>query len=148
MEENTDSLFPTEEMPEVEEEDSEYDTEYRRSVKWDTEKGDFILDGKNQMVECDGQEAFQTWCRKMALTERYTCLAYPEAIGAELEEALEEEDPEVLQLVIERTITEAIETNPRTEYVRDFSFTWNADELICSFVVKGIEMEEEFTVTI
>ena len=141
-------LFPTSDVPDVEEQEEEYDTEYKQSVAWDIEKGDFVLDGANKMVFCSGQEAFKTWCYKTAMTERYSCLAYGDEIGAEMEDATEEDEQEAVELEIERTITEALMVNPRTEYVRDFSFSWNADEVICTFIVKGIEQEEEFEVTI
>lgn len=141
-------LFPVTDIPDVEEQETEYDTEYKPSVAWDIEKGDFILDGTNKMVICDGQDAFKTWCYKMAMTERYSCFAYRDEIGAEMESATEEEEQEAVELEIERAITEALLVNPRTEYVRDFSFAWNADEVICTFSVKGIELEEEFEVTV
>ena len=141
-------LFPITDVPEVEVQETEYDIDYKRSVAWDIEKGDFIIDGANKIVQCEGQEAFRIWCYKMAMTERYSCFAYGDEIGTEMEKATEEEEQEAVELEIERAITEAITVNPRTEYVRDFSFIWNADEVICTFKVKGIEQDEEFEVTI
>lgn len=140
-------LFPITDVEEVEEEEEEYDTEYKYSVLWDAEKGDFVLDGANKMLKCDGKEAFKTWCYKMAMTERYSCLAYDDDIGTEMESATEEDEQEAVELEIERAITESLMVNPRTEYVRDFSFIWSADEVVCTFVVKGIELEE-FEITI
>lgn len=128
--------------------DTDYDVEYRKSVAFDLEKGDFILDGSNRMLVCDGIEAFKMWCYKMAITQRYSCIAYDDEIGTELEESTSAQEQEVIELELERAITEALLVNPRTEYVRDFSFVWNADEVVCTFVVKGIELEEEFEITI
>ena len=124
------ALFPVVEVPELIEESERYDEKYKPSVAWDLEKGDFVRTGANQLVACDGREAYRVWCVKNALTERYTCMAYPDSIGTEMESA------------VERTITEALLVNPRTEYVRGFSFTWNGDELHCNFTVKGIDWEE------
>lgn len=128
--------------------DTEYDVEYRKSVAFDLEKGDFILDGSNRMLVCDGIEAFKMWCYKMAITQRYNCLAYDDEIGTELEEATSGQEQEVIELELERAITEALLVNPRTESVKDFSFVWNGDEVFCSFQVKGVELQETFTIEI
>ena len=102
------ALFPVEESPEFIQESEERDNQYRYTVAWDVEKGDFILDGKNRMETCNGMEGYKVWCCKMALTQRYACLAYPDEIGTELDEALNEPDEEAVQSALERTITEAL----------------------------------------
>lgn len=141
------ALFPVAESPQFIPESEERDNQYRPTVAWDVEKGDFILNGKGKMELCSGIEGYKVWCCKMALTQRYACLAYPEEIGTELEEALDEPEEKAVQSAIERTITEALMVNPRTEYVRDFQFTWEGDDISCSFIVKGVE-NEEFQVSI
>lgn len=135
-------LFPVEESPEFVPDDEDEDQEYYRTVAWDVEKGDFILDGKNRMEVCNGMEGFKVWCCKMALTQRYACFAYPDEIGTELEEALNEPEEKAVQSALERTITEALMVNPRTEYVRDFVFEWEGGSVSCAFIVKGIEGDE------
>lgn len=142
-------LFPVFDVPDMEDADNEeYDTEYKRSVKWDVEEGDFVLDGSNRMVECDGREAYMIWCLKVAQTERYACLAYPDEIGVEMEDALDDEDEATVESMVQRTITDAITANPRTEYVGDFVFDWDGDELHCSFEVKGIDWDDTIKITI
>lgn len=141
------ALFPVAESPQFIPESEERDNQYRPTVAWDVEKGDFILNGKGKMELCSGIEGYKVWCCKMALTQRYACLAYPEEIGTELEEALDEPEEKAVQSAIERTITEALMVNPRTEYVRDFQFTWEGDNISCSFIVKGVE-NEEFQISI
>lgn len=106
------------------------------------EAGDFVRNGANQLLECDGREAYRVWCVKVVNTERYTCLAYSDSIGTEMESAIKEKSSGAVESAIERTITEALLVNPRTEYVRGFVFTWNGDSVVCSFNVKGIEWEE------
>ena len=64
-------LFPVVEVPDFISEDSQYDTQYKRSMKWDPELGDFVRDGAHRIKECDGKEAFAIWCFKIAQTERY-----------------------------------------------------------------------------
>lgn len=136
------ALFPVVESPEFIQESDTLDSEYRYTVTWDVAKGDFVLDGKNRMCMCSGMEGYRVWCCKTALTQRYACPAYPDEIGTELDEALAEPDEKAVQSALERTITEALMVNPRTEYVRDFVFTWNGDNVSCSFIVKGVEGNE------
>lgn len=144
----SEALFLVVDVPDFISENTEYDTQYKRSVKWDPEKGDFVRDGANRMVECDGREAFSIWCFKIAQTERYRCLAYPDTIGTEMERAMDNDDEKTVESMVQRTITDALMVNPRTEYVRDFSFTWNGDNMHCSFKVKGIGWDEVITITL
>lgn len=144
----SESLFPVVEVPEFISENTEYDIQYKRSVRWDPAKGDFVRDGANRMVECDGREAFAIWCFKIAQTERYRCLAYPDSIGTEMERAMDNDDEKTVESMVQRTITDALMVNPRTEYVRDFVFEWNGDNMHCTFKVKGISWDEIVTITI
>lgn len=141
-------LFPVVDIPDIEEESEEYDTEYKRSIKWDVEKGDFIRDSANRLVECDGREAYMIWCYKTVQTERFACLAYPDEIGVEMEAATDDDDPEIVESSVTRTVTEALMANPRTEEVQDFVFWRDGDSLHCTFVVKGIDWDESFQISI
>ena len=78
-------LYQTFEVPEIINEEEQLDKEYHRSMKWNPETGDFVRDGSNRVLDCDGREAFMIWCFKAAQTERYQCLAYPRSIGTEME---------------------------------------------------------------
>lgn len=142
------ALFPVFEVPEFTEESAEYDVQYKRSAKWDVQAGDFVRDGANRVTECSGREAFMVWCYKTARTERYACLAYPSDIGVEMEAAMEDDDEMTVESMVERTITDALLVNPRTESVQDFEFSWDGDEMHCRFRVKGMDWEEFITVTI
>ena len=142
------ALFPVVEVPEFISENAKRGTHYKRSVRWDSAAGDFVRDGANRMVECDGREAYAIWCFKIAQTERYRCLAYPDSIGTEMERALDNDDEKTVESMVQRTITDAIMVNPRTENVRDFEFTWDGDNMYCNFKVKGIDCDEIITVTI
>lgn len=136
------ALFPTIEVPEFIKESEQYDEKYKYSVGWDMRAGDFIRNGANQMIKSDGREAYQVWCYKAVKTERFSCLAYPDSIGSEMEPAMKEKSNEAVESAVERTITETLLVNPRTEYVRGFVFTWQGDTLGCSFTVKGRNWEE------
>lgn len=135
-------LFPVEESPEFIDDGDQLDRDYHYTVAWDVEKQDFVLDGKGRMESCDGVEGYKVWCCKMALTQRYACAAYRDDIGTELEEALAESNEKAVESAIERTITEALMVNPRTEYVRDFQFQWCGEAVSASFIVKGVDIDE------
>lgn len=141
-------LFPVVQVPEFMPGNAEYDVEYRRSAKWDAAAGDFVRDGANRMAECDGKEAFAIWCFKIAQTERYRCLAYPDAIGVEMERAMDNDDEKTVESMVQRTITEALRVNPRTEDVFDFEFSWNADTMHCRFKVRGAGLDGEIAISI
>lgn len=143
----SDELFPTFDVPEEEEDDEEYDAEYKRSIRWDPAIGDFVRDNSNRLVECDGYEAFVIWCYKTVQTERDCHMAYIEEVsgadlGVEMEDVAREEDPKTVESMVERTITEALEVNPRTEYVGNFEFSWDGDNVHCQFEVKGIGWDD------
>lgn len=152
--ENDSEYEEDEEIEEAEEddgEDEEYDTEYRPSVAWDLKTGDFVRDGANRLVKCDGKEAFMIWCVKMACTQRDAHMAYMEEVtgydlGADIDEALSYEDQSSVETALEDTEKESIEVNPRTEYVGDFSFTWEGDNVHPHFVVKGLDWEDEIAI--
>lgn len=130
------------------EESEEYDTEYKRTAKWNPSTGDFVRDGAHRMVECEGEEGYMIWCYKVAQTERYRCLAYPDEIGVEMEDAMSDDEPEIVESRVERTITEALMMNPRTESVGDFEFTWDGDEMHVSFLVTAKEWDKTFQITL
>ena len=102
------NTLPIVEVPDFLEESSEYDTRYKRTAKWDAAKGDFARDGAYRMVESSGEEGFMIWCFKIAQTERYSCLAYTNDIGTELEEALAADNQKVVESMVERTLTEPL----------------------------------------
>ena len=141
-------LFPVVQVPEFIPQNTRYDMEYRRSAKWDPVTNDFVRDGANRIVECDVKEAYAIWCFKIAQTERYRCLAYPGSIGVEMERALDNDDVETVESMVQRTITEALMVNPRTEDVLDFEFSWEGDSMHCKFKVKGVDCDKEITITI
>lgn len=146
-------LFPTFDVPDISEDSEEYDSEYKWSIKWNPRLGDFVRDSSNRLVECDGREAFMIWCYKAVQTERNSHMAYisevtGEDIGVDMDEALADDDHEIVESMIERTITETLEMNPRTELVNNFSFEWEGDEVHFSFDVKGVDWDEKIRITV
>lgn len=135
-------LFPTVEIASLSRPKQENDIRYKRSAAWDFEKGDFVRDSAGKIKEDTGRDAFMVWCVKTSTTERFAKLAYPNSIGGELEDAKKEKSRAAVELALERTLTEAINVNPRTEYVRDFEFFWDGDNVRTRFRVKGQNIEE------
>lgn len=130
------NLYPTFEPPTiVEQEQPQLAPEYPESYLFDFEKGDFVRDTAGHIVIADGHRAWVQWCVKTVLTERFACLAYSWNYGVEAEQAIKQPDRPLVEMEIERTITEALMADPRTELVRDFSFKWRADELYVSFTI-------------
>ena len=128
------NLYPTFESPTiVEQEQPQLAPEYPKSYLFDFEKGDFVLDGAGRIAIADGHQAWVQWCVKTVLTERFAYLAYSWNYGAEIDEALKQPTRALVEMEIERTITEALLADPRTYAVRDFSFEWKGDELYVSF---------------
>ncbi|EEG30679.1 hypothetical protein CLOSTMETH_01748 [[Clostridium] methylpentosum DSM 5476] len=137
-------IFPVFDVPEIPAQ--EVGTQrYYESMLFDFNIGDFVRDGSNKVVRCDGKTAWLQWCVKTVLTQRFSCLAYNSDIGTELEEAFAETDRQAAQSSLERTITEALLADPagRTQCVKNFSFAWGADHVDVSFEVTGVEGSTE-----
>lgn len=132
------SLYPVVDIPDFVEDEDIYDSDYKPSLAWDLEKGDFVRNMSNQVQLCDGLEAYKIWCIKTAQTQRFSCLAYDDDIGTDMDEAVSEEDDNAVELAIERTIEEALMVNPRTEAVEDFDFMWETDTIYVSFTVSAV----------
>lgn len=137
-----DTLFPVIDVPELIDDDGLYDYRYHPSYRWDIASGDFVRDGACKIEPCDGEEGYKVWCIKAVQTERYRCMAYPDEIGSEMESAMRHVDQEAVKSAVERTITETLLTNPRTEYVREFEYEQTGDGLKVTFVVKGVNIDE------
>ena len=127
------NLYPTFEMPEIIEQQTEPVPQYGKSWLFDFEKGDFVVDGAGRVVETDGHAAWVQWCVKSVLTERFAYLIYSTDYGAEIEQALKQPSRKTVEAELERVITEALLVNPRTELVKDFVFQWEGDAVKVSF---------------
>ncbi|HJB29733.1 MAG TPA: DUF2634 domain-containing protein [Candidatus Blautia faecavium] len=135
-------LFPVIDIPEFIEEEDDYDRVYRSSPAWDLEKGDFVMDTTNAVPMNEGLEAYRVWCVKAVATARYRCRAYDEDIGSEMDAALKEPDENAVELAIERTITETLLVNPRTESIENFEFTWEGSHVKVDFWVYAVDQEQ------
>ena len=142
-----DTLFPVFDISDLEEEEEEV-TKYQPSAYFDFEKGDFALDGAHRIKEAAGKQAYIQWCMKVVDTERNTCLAYSDDIGTEIEPMYEMVYRQERENQIRDTITDALMVHPCTEYVRGFTFRHTADSCEVSFIVKGVDLDEETLSTV
>ena len=134
-------LFPTFEIPTITRETkATRDSYYWPGPLFDFEKGDFVLNGANQVVMVDGNDAFSLWCVKCVNTQLGACLAYPD-FGVDIEGAMAQPTIDAATAELERGITEALMKNPRTERVYGFEFSRGPDELYVKFVVKPYSLE-------
>ena len=102
---------------------------YRRSVYFDFEKGDFVRDGANRLVESSGTEAWIQWCIKCLQTQRYAHLAYSTDYGIDYETVFSSTTREEAENELTREITEALESDPygRLSYIESMTFEWIDD---------------------
>lgn len=131
------NLYPAFEVPEpVEQQQAQPEPEYPESYLFDFEKGEFVRDGAGRIAIADGHTAWVQWCIKAVMTERFTHLIYSSDYGVEIENALKQPTRAAKEADLERTITEALMIDPRTKAVKDFSFTWEGDQLWVAFTIE------------
>ncbi|MEG2262328.1 MAG: DUF2634 domain-containing protein [Raoultibacter sp.] len=119
---------------------------YKPSPMFDFDTGDFVRDGANRVVMCDGAAAYKLWCQKILKTQKGACLAYID-VGIDREQATAQPTRQAAQSAFERTITQALLMHPCTQRVKDFSFFWTADTLKITFTVKARDIAA-FTVSL
>ena len=119
-----DSLYPVFEIPTLRPISTDEEQTFKPAPYFDFEKGDFVRDGANRVLIADGYEAYKAWVLKVLKTQQRACLSYM-GTGIDQESSMAEPSREAVQTAFERTIT-----------VYDFDFTWNANVLNISFVVK------------
>ena len=142
------NLYPEVNLPSIVTPTSESEIKLRPAPKFDLSSGDFILDSAGRMIIADPQEAFQTWCIKACMTERGERLAYSDNYGIEFEAAMQMSSAEAAKSAIIRTLTETLMAHPATEYVKNFHFTGDGDELNITFDVKAKPFTKTFTITV
>lgn len=127
-------LFPTFDVPEVSVPSANNLPEYPVSYKYDFENSDFVIDGAGRLVEISGHEAWVQWCVMSVMTERFEALVFDASMGVDYDGMKQQPNRETRQAWLEREITEALLVDPRTESVRDFTFTWPGDAVYVGFI--------------
>lgn len=115
---------------------------YKNGVAFDDEKGDFIRNGRNVVVDNTGVESWKNWCVNCVSTQRYAHLAYSTDFGIDIEGALSAENREEAEAILTREITEALMADPygRTAYISDISFDWvEPDAVKVDVTINGLD---------
>ena len=140
MEQN---LFPVFDVPGALAEEQPTIQRYNPAPLWDIERGDFVLDGAHKLLYGSGYEAWVLWCVKTVLTQRWAHLGYGTNAGIEAEQAFRETNQKAAESAFERTVTEALLSDPmgRTSQVRNFRFTWHGggESLLIECDVIGVD---------
>lgn len=114
---------------------------YRNGVAFDYEKGDFVKDGRNRLLDSTGIESWKAWCINAIQTERYKYLAYSSDFGIELDKVFAAESREEAESILTREIIESIMADPygRAEYVENIEYDWTApDSIVARVTIQGI----------
>lgn len=115
---------------------------YRPGVAFDMQTGDFIRDGRNDLLEATGVESWESWCQNCLLTERGVHLAYSDEFGIDYNQIFSASNREEAENILTRQVTESIMADPyeRTAYVRNIEFEWTApDSVLVSVTIVGID---------
>lgn len=115
---------------------------YRGGMAFDNEKGDYIRDGKNKILDSSGIESWKCWCINCLSTQRYAHLAYSTDFGIDIEAAMKAESHAEAESILTREITDALMADPydRTDYIYDISFNWETpDSVLVHLTIKGID---------
>lgn len=128
-----DNLFPTD----IDKEADFYDESYEESVigykpapYFDSQLGDFILDGSGKIIDADGVTAYTHWCEAIISTDRYNHEGYTTDIGIDYNAVFNAKNHEEAETILESEISEALAADPcgRTLYVQNVQFEWVAPD--------------------
>ncbi|MDG0874405.1 DUF2634 domain-containing protein [Paenibacillus thiaminolyticus] len=136
-------LFPAFSMPSLVENENPNDVQYPASPLFDFATGDFVIDGAGRFVMADGHSAWAQWCQKAVLTERFACLAYSSDYGSEIRNAIRQPTRAAVRSELERTITETLLADPRTQMVTDFEYEFEGDSVTVSFTAVPVIGQEQ-----
>ena len=141
------NLFPEdidEEIDEEEDEDEETVIGYKIAPYFDSNTGDFILNGSGQIITANEVEAYIQWCENVVATDRYNHDSYTDDIGIDYDEVFAAETQEEAETILESEISEALACDPygRTQYVQNVAFEWTGpDEVEVSIEVMALDNE-------
>lgn len=129
----------------LEEDDSEEIVGYKEAPYFDSQLGDFRIDGHGRIITADGVTAWSQWCENILATDRYNHESYTDDIGIDYEEIFQTaETQEEAETLLETEITEALLCDPygRTKYVQGIEFDWTGpDEVTVNIEVVGMDNE-------
>lgn len=117
---------------------------YKKAPYFDSELGDFALDGSGKIIDADEITAYTQWCEAVIATDRYNHDAYTSDIGIDYNAVFKAKTHEEAEAILESEISEALAVDPcgRTNYVQNVTFEWlKADELHVLVEVMALDNE-------
>ncbi len=131
-------LYPVFDIPSMD--DKEDDSVFAEDYFWpgplfDFTKGDFAMNGANQVISVDGYDEYMIWCMKCIRTQLGSCASYPE-FGIDLDGSIRETSREAITASLEKTITDGLMRNPRTDRIHDFAIGFDGDTIKVYFIVE------------
>lgn len=123
------NLFPEDidnELVDLEDENETEVTGYKLASYFDFNSGDFVLNGKGQIITADGVTGYTQWCETVLATDRYNHESYTTDIGIDFNQVFAASSREEAETILESEITEALECDPygRTQYVQNVICEW------------------------
>lgn len=115
-----------------------------REYAYDFENRCLKLDASGKTYLVEGNEAIRIWIYFSLGTARYRYTAYDAAFGSEIEDQLigQSMGDEIVQMELERFITEALMCNPYIEELSDFEFVLRKDGIDAVFTCRTVYGED------
>lgn len=141
------SLFPEDidDLEEdIDEEEDDEDVGYKIAPYFDSQLGEFLLNGSGQIMTADGVTSWQHWCENVIATDRYNHDSYTDDVGIDYDYIFSLDDQDEMETELETEISEALVCDPygRTQYVQNIDFEWlNDTEVIVRVDVVGMDNE-------
>lgn len=115
---------------------------FRRSFRFDFDKGEFVVDGGNRVTESEGVDAWLEWCKKALMTPRYRYLAYTRSYGQEFDDLIARHLSRAAnEAEIKRIAAECLMLDTRTKSVENFTFAWEGDVVYFTCEVSNVRGE-------
>ncbi|AEG61697.1 DUF2634 domain-containing protein [Desulforamulus ruminis] len=115
---------------------------FGRSVRFDYDRGEFIMTPTGKIAGSTDTEAWMEWCQKALNTQRYRYLVYSRNYGQEYDELIgrhltrEGNESEMIRMT-----TECLMVDPRTASVQAFAFKWEEDRVYFTCEVVSVRGE-------
>lgn len=115
--------------------------EYKKTYAFDYEKGDFVTDSMNRIVEINTPGNVLTEVvNKILHDARYKYLIYSSDYGNEIDSLLkQDEEYEIFALELERIYEESLIYHPLIESISEFSIERQDDKVFCKFYINGYD---------
>ena len=143
----TENLFPVDIDNEIDFYDEAYEESvigYKPAPYFDSQLGDFVLDGSGKIIDADGVTAYTQWCENILATDRYNHDGYSSDIGIDYNAVFAAKTHEEAEAILESEISEALAVDPcgRTKYVQNVQFEWTGpDEILITVEVMALDNE-------